>query len=558
MDGFPSSVNDLLILFGLAVLFVFVVSMWILALAELLNRWRESTDRSVRRTTLAKFVLVPLTVTIFLLSVILAPVLAIVGLVLAAILLLLLYPFSLLVRSLPEILREAIKRAKILGKRLFDLDEELLSGFVRRLRDILRAILGTLGMLLVRFPPLINASMRRLQRSSSLRQDLLSDIRGFETRLQIGLAADLFLAIAMDANHTQDTRLEAVRLLKDLNRPVEDLLHIISVPGIHASIAIEAANQAVSTLSDETPAGRIQTLQVWQALAEHAQVEARLHAAEKLSELGEVDQARTLLRSLINNVSIQPNFRAQAASKLSETSLDSDTEAVEAQTPILAEAEQSLKNMANRRSARERLEGSAGMVRLGHPEFVQPIVNMLDDANLEPELHRRVLELLVELGQQDHLRFAVTKQAPTPELQLSHRRDAIQALQKVLPAEAVKHWAGYAAQPDLPYDKAKKALENLRAAFAQTPEGTASPHVQEGFSTLLELGSNENIPAVVRLAAADTLEAMDQIKEANAIYYVLQSDPKVDRRLRRKATQAVSRLSGVLLANRPGSQTSPG
>lgn len=554
MNGLLASLWELVKIFtpGLAV--AFILSVWILAFAELRKRLRERDEGASRSGIYIRFLLTPLAVTVFLLSIPLAPVLAVVGLVLAAVLLLFFYPISLLVRSFPEILKNAIEQAKILSRRIFELDEELLSSFVRRLRAILRVILGNLGMLLVRFPPLINWSMRWLSKRPSVRQKFLADIRRFERRMQIGIAADLLLAIAIDPNHLKDTRAEAVRLLRELNRPVEDLLHIITVPGMDAGIAIEAANQAVTALNPDSIEGQAGILKVWQALAAHDQVEARLYAAEKLSGLGEVEQARTLLRALIASGQVAPVFRAQAAGKLSETSLDSGDERAETPAEILSEAEQALRMMANRRNAWERLEGSAGMARLGHVEFIPPIVNLLDDASVEPELRQRALAVLVELKQWDQLRFAVEKSAPAPELLLEHRWDAILALQKALPAEAVKHWAAYAHQPELPFEQAKKALANLREAFASTAEGAASPQVQQGFSTLLELGSNESTPAILRLEAADTLEAMDQIKEANAIYYVLQNDPKVDRRLRRKATQAVSRLSRALLTNRSASQ----
>ncbi|MCU0484551.1 MAG: hypothetical protein MUC85_00440 [Anaerolineales bacterium] len=527
---------------------------WVLAFIELSKRLRQPADTSPRAGTILRYLLAPVTVTIFLLSIPLAPVLAVGGLILALVLLIFLYPLSLLIRSLPEFLKAAFERAKILSKRIFDLDEELLSGFVSRLRDIGRAILGNLGRLLVRFPPLINAGMRRLHNSPSVRQDLLSDIRGIENRLHIGLAADLLLAIALDKNHKLETRHEAINLLSDLNRPVDDLLHIIQAPGIDGTIAMYAADQAAATQKIETIEGRSQALMIWQALAQHLDVKARLHAAGKLSELGEVDQARSHLKLIINNFNIQANLRAQAACMLSETSLDSETEGVEARAQILAEAEQSLRSMANRRSSRERLEGLAGMVRLGHAEYLQQIVNMLEDANLEPELHQRIFELLVELKQEDYLRYAVSKQAPNPELQQTQRWQAVQALQKLLPAEAVKHWASYAAQPGLPQEKAKQALANVLEAYKNTPEGAESAHVKEGFSTLLELGNDQAASASLRLAAADTLEAMGQVKEANIIYYALQIDPTVDRRVRQKASRAVSRLSQVLLASRSGNQ----
>jgi hypothetical protein len=531
---------------------------WVLALIELRRRLRQPADISPRAGTILRYLLAPVTVTIFLLSIPLAPLLAVGGLILAVVLLIFLYPLSLLIRSLPEFLKAAFERAKILSKRIFDLDEELLSGFVSRLRNIGRAILGNLGRLLVRFPPLINAGMRRLQKSPSVRQNLLSDIRSTENRLNIGLAADLLLAIALDANHKPETRIEAIHLLRDLNRPVEDLEKIIQAPGIDAAIAVEAADQAVSTQKMDTVEGRLQALQIWQALAGHADAAARLRAAGKLSELGKVDQARSLLRAIINNVSIHASLRVQAASKLSETSLDSEAEAAEARAQILAEAEQSIRNMANRRSGRERLEGLAGMVRLGYTEYIQTIVNMLEDANLEPELYQRVFELLVELKQEDYLRYAVSKQAPTPELQQTQRWLAIQALQKLLPAEAVKHWAVYAAQSGLPQERVKQALANVLEAYKSSPEGADSPHVKEGFSIVLDLGNDQAAPAPLRLAAADTLEAMNQVKEANIIYFGLQIDPTVERRVKQKASQAVSRLKSVLSDSRSESQIHEG
>jgi hypothetical protein len=67
--------------------------------------------------------------------------------------------------------------------------------------------------------------------------------------LRADIAADLLIAIAQDPRHRESSRIEAIRLLSELGRPVEDFLHIISIQRIDPKIAIEAANQAEQSLT---------------------------------------------------------------------------------------------------------------------------------------------------------------------------------------------------------------------------------------------------------------------------------------------------------------------
>jgi len=66
------------------------------------------------------------------------------------------------------------------------------------------------------------------------------------------------------------------------------------------------------------------------------------------------------------------------------------------------------------------------------------------------------------------------------------------------------------------------------------------------------------MPAALRLEAADTLEALDQIKDANAIYYVYyKTIPPSNKRINRKAPALSGVLTRLLLVNRPGRSGSP-